>query len=208
MKKMPRRIPLNGNTSACICARKFVFANSTPAAKAPAVSVRPKDLATAPIPTLTNNDNATNVSVDRVFATTPNIHCNKKDPTNITKPNPIAALAVKKTIAKKSVGPCPTTYGNTTNNGATNKSCSKSIEVAACPEFSPSHPRSFNTGKINAEVDNVPAKANTTASVGFRISINPLSNGSNRSKNCGAPNNIAAVITPVVNDICAKPKGK
>mmetsp|Transcript_2090 Transcript_2090/g.5138 ORF Transcript_2090/g.5138 Transcript_2090/m.5138 type:complete len:305 (-) Transcript_2090:855-1769(-) len=208
MKKIPSKMPLNGKTSACICALKFVFAKSTPAANAPAVSVNPNPFATAPIPTLTNNDSATNVSALRVVATTSKSRCSKNDPAYTTIPNPSAAFAVRNVIAATSAGPRPTTYGMTTSRGATNRSCRSRIDVAACPASSFSHPLSFSTGNTNADVDSVPASASTTASAGLRMSINPSSNGISRSRNCGAPSRMSAVMTPVVSDIWANPNGR
>eukprot|EP00966_Prymnesium_polylepis_P117717 2721430-Prymnesium_polylepis.1 len=43
---------------------QLVFASSTPAANAPAVSVRPSSLAIVPMPTETSRQSATNVSAE------------------------------------------------------------------------------------------------------------------------------------------------
>mmetsp|Transcript_51726 Transcript_51726/g.77363 ORF Transcript_51726/g.77363 Transcript_51726/m.77363 type:complete len:278 (-) Transcript_51726:177-1010(-) len=99
------------------------------------------------------------------------------------------------------------TNGIRTNKGATAKSCNNNIEVAACPDGSSSHSRSLRTGKTNADVESVPAKANTSASTGDEISINPASKGKNRSS-AGATKTMPALSAPAHKEIWASPRGK
>mmetsp|Transcript_27607 Transcript_27607/g.31508 ORF Transcript_27607/g.31508 Transcript_27607/m.31508 type:complete len:255 (-) Transcript_27607:421-1185(-) len=81
------------------------------------------------------------------------------------------------------------------------------MDVAACPESSSSQPWSFKTGKTKADVERVPASANTSASMGLLMLMRPSSSVTNFSKK-GAPSKIPIVSTPAVSVICAKPKGK
>jgi len=53
--------------------------------------------------------------------------------------------------------------GIVTSSGATARSCRSRIDVAASPTFWSSHPFSFKTGKMKAEVERVPARARITA---------------------------------------------
>ena len=71
--------------------------------------------------------------------------------------------------------------GRSTSSGATKRSCSSRIVVAAFPESRSSHRRSLSTGKTKADVDSVPASARTSASDGFDTSISPASSGMKRS---------------------------
>ena len=85
---------MNGRIDAEISYLKFELARSTPAANAPAVSVSPSILATAPIPAATRSESATNVSDERVAATTSYRRPIMYEPATRTPPKPTVAFAV------------------------------------------------------------------------------------------------------------------
>mmetsp|Transcript_36727 Transcript_36727/g.72684 ORF Transcript_36727/g.72684 Transcript_36727/m.72684 type:complete len:208 (-) Transcript_36727:31-654(-) len=121
-----------------------------------------------PMPTATNSAVATNVSMERVSATTSNTRRSKTLPAAITRPKPAADL---RRIVTTAAASCPdSTSGTTTSNGATKRSCKRRIAQLATPKRPSSHPFAFKTGKTKALEESAPTQPtmNALSPVGLR----------------------------------------
>mmetsp|Transcript_11648 Transcript_11648/g.26927 ORF Transcript_11648/g.26927 Transcript_11648/m.26927 type:complete len:507 (-) Transcript_11648:21-1541(-) len=213
MKKIPRRIPSNGLMSASICCRYRLPASKTPAANAPVVVLSPSACAAPPIPTATSSAAATNVSDERVAATTLKIWRRRTEPAASTAPNPNVALATSTPSSEPPCGPEPATSGKMTSSGATAMSCRSSTASAAVPSARSSHPFCFSTGSTKADEESAPAPARVKATTGV-VRMSRTSASSRRMKRSavsrmrGPMYRLAAVIAAIVRRNCARPKLK
>mmetsp|Transcript_5273 Transcript_5273/g.7628 ORF Transcript_5273/g.7628 Transcript_5273/m.7628 type:complete len:264 (-) Transcript_5273:162-953(-) len=166
MKKIPRRMPSKGRTSALICALYRLPARRTPAAKAPVVADRPRASATCPIESATSSAAATKVSVDLAAATNSKTYLRMTDPSARTAPKPMVALAASRPSSPPVWGPDPAARGRRTRRGATARSCRRRMERAATPSGLSSQFLAFKTGRTNAELLRAPADAIQKACTG------------------------------------------
>mmetsp|Transcript_17548 Transcript_17548/g.37774 ORF Transcript_17548/g.37774 Transcript_17548/m.37774 type:complete len:238 (-) Transcript_17548:158-871(-) len=174
--------------SAAICARKLELARRRPAAKAPAVFVRPSCWKSVAMPTVTMAMRAANASGAPDDATYSKAARTTVRPRSSNAPNARPTLPSSSSSADGSCTPLPTTSGSSTRIGPTAMSCSSKTEEVAAPDGLSSQPLSLTMGSANAEEEMAPARPSTSASGGLEMSMPPSkASGMSCPIACGAP---------------------
>mmetsp|Transcript_19073 Transcript_19073/g.57636 ORF Transcript_19073/g.57636 Transcript_19073/m.57636 type:complete len:404 (-) Transcript_19073:703-1914(-) len=218
VKNSPSSSDLKGRMSASTCDLKFVSLRSTPAAKAPAVSLKPRRWVSREAPVTVSKHKATNVSSLRDSATTLNTRRSTVRPVSSSKPrDPTVCRAVGPSCDSRSMAPVDvmslfSTSGSSTRNGTTAMSCISRIPRVALPNLEFVSPRSARSCSTNADDDRLSATPITTASSTERMLASCEEAWNTFSRICvpiplptGRANKVKAAVQQ---NICRRPRPK